>query len=153
MEELDDGASDNYLALHPRIWIGAVDDEDGLFAPEGRYANLHRHGVLTDDEIWLFLRDLLTGIAQRGPHTVVGLIGATREDEVQRVAEVVAGWGLRAVILEPMCLSSALFFDLDEISVEANRRRAARRGLTGEDESPLDELTDDVDDDEDGFLF
>ncbi len=69
------------------------------------------------------------------------------------MVEVVAECGLRAVILEPMCLSSALFFDLDEISVEANRRRAARRVLTGEDESPLDELTEDVDDGEDALPF
>lgn len=153
LEKLDADESDNSLALHPRIWIGAVDDDDGLFAPEGRYANLHLHGVLADDEIWVFLRDILIGIARREPHAVVGLIGATREDEVQRVAEVVAGCGLRAVIVEPMCLSSALFFDLDEISIEANHRRAAQRVLTGEDESPLDELTEDVDDDEDVFLF
>jgi len=154
LEELDIDESDNYLALHPRLWIGAVDDEDGLFAPEGRYANLHLHGVLAADEIWVFLRDILIGIAHREPHAVVGLIGATREDEVQRVAEVVAECGLRAAILEPMCLSSALFFDLDELSIEADRRRAAQRVLTGEDESPLDELTEDAeDDDEDVFLF
>ena len=30
MEELDDGTSDNYLALHPRIWIGAVDDDEDV---------------------------------------------------------------------------------------------------------------------------
>jgi len=140
LDELDK-VFESQVDLHPRFWLGAANDDEGLFGAEGHFALVHLHGSMTDDsDLWVFLRDLLTGIAHRQPWTVFGLLGATREDEIQRVAEVVAECGLRAVVLEPLCLSAALFIDLDAVATEAARQEWARRVLTGEDTSLLDDL-------------
>jgi hypothetical protein len=128
--------------LYPRLWPGTANDDEGLFGAEGRFTPVHPHStvpVTDDSDLWIFLRELLIGIARRQPQTVFGLLGAMREDEIQRVAEAVAGCGLRAVVLEPLCLSLALFRDVDALVADADRQQGARRVLTGEDYSPLDD--------------
>jgi hypothetical protein len=142
---LDDLEAAN-VVLSPRLWLGGIEDEENLFEAEGRYTPIHLRGHMTEDnDIWVYLRDLLSGIARRDPYAVFGLMGATREDEIQRAAEVVAACGLRAVVLEPLCLSSALFWDVDAAVAEADRKQMARRVLTGEDETLLDNVLDEPD--------
>jgi hypothetical protein len=77
------------------------------------------------------------GISRREPYTVIGLMGATREDEVHRAAEAVERCGLRVVILESLCLSSVLFWDVDAAVAEADRKPMARRVLTRRQRAPV----------------
>lgn len=149
--DLEDGESAAALeTLTPQIWIGAIDDESSLFASEGLFAPIHLHGYLEDDDSLLdFLRDIVAGVARRNPSAVFAVWGATRENEVARVAQVIAEAGLRVVILEPLCISKIMFTDLDEVGVEVGRQQLARRVLLDDDSGPWDTLFTDADDETD----
>lgn len=143
---LDDlgAAFGSQVSFSPSLWLGAANDDEGLFGAEGRFTSIQLLGPLAKEgEIWDYLRDLVTGIARRQPYTVFGVMGATREAEVQRVAALVAGCGLRVVVLEALCLSSTLFYDVDALMAEADRLWMARRVLMGEEDNALSVESDD----------
>ncbi len=151
ISDLDEDAhAEAFDALYPQIWIGAIDDESALFVAHGRFTPIHIHGYLEDDEsLWDFLRDLAAGIARREPTAVFALWGATRENEVAKAAQILAEAGLRAVIMEPWCISQVMFHDKDEATAAGHQARAARRVLLGDDSEPWDALFADIDDEAD----
>ena len=110
---------------YPRvIWVGG--GTISFYYEE--IANVHAQVAFTFDfEEYEDLRFYIKGVAQQHPDWRVAVLGATFEDDVIRVANVIQEAGLDTTVIARYCLSSKAFVNLDDLF--ALRDELRRKGL------------------------
>ncbi len=115
------------------IWTGIDEGEVyGMVAEHWATAKFRYFNV--DGELFAELAYYLQGLYLAHPKFRVAVVGATIENEVMEVGNLVAGFGFETTILTRYCFSQDAFVNLDDFYAQLNARRRTMREMGYTDE-------------------